>query len=703
MGCVMLSTRRIVEPLSARPLTDARPAAVGPVLDVRGLSVSFTTPEGRVAAVSDLSFVLNAGQTLGVVGESGSGKSQTFMAIMGLLAANGRATGSVAYRGQEILGLAPSALNRLRGQKIAMIFQDPMTSLNPFLTVRRQLTEVLTYHQGASETDAGILAEQMLDRVRIPDARRRLDMYPHEFSGGMRQRVMIAMALMCHPDVLIADEPTTALDVTVQAQILDLMRELRRDFATAIIMITHDMGVIAGLADHVMVMYGGRAVEAGPVRDIFYDPRHPYTAGLLRSMPSFDSSAGTELITIPGQPPNLQRLPVGCCFAPRCVEALAICRVERPQLLAVSEDRTRACHLPLGGGGDQEIAAINGRLPGHDAANPAARVADAQPLLSVCKLDVTFRIGRGFLRGADWLKAVDGLSFDLWPGQTLGVVGESGCGKTTLGRAILRLTKPTAGRVLWLGSDLSTRDTNELRANRREMTVIFQDPLASLDPRMTVGDIIGEPLIAHDRNLSAADRRARVRKIMGKVGLAPEMINRYPHEFSGGQAQRIGIARAMILKPKLIICDEPVSALDVSIQAQIVNLLIKIQKESGLSLIFISHDLSVVRHIADRIMILYLGRLMEIANRDAICSNPRHPYTQALISAVPIPDPDRERAKQRIVLRGDIPSPLSPPSGCVFRTRCPQAVALCAESTPVATTVAPHNDPGHLAACHFSR
>ena len=553
------------------------------ILEARGLDVRFDTPDGQVHAVKGVDFHVAPGECLGIVGESGSGKSQVCLAAMGLLAANGRAAGDVLFRDRNILGLAPRVLNQVRGDRIAMIFQDPLTSLTPHLRIGQQMVEVLRAHQGADAATARTRALEMMERVRIPEAARRLAQYPHELSGGMRQRVMIAMALMCQPDLMLADEPTTALDVTVQARILDLMRELKDDLGTAIVLITHDMGVVAGMCDRIEVMREGRFVESGTAEDIFYRPQHPYTAMLLDAMPRIDAPAATP---------------------------------------------------PQNGG--------------------------AEPLLRVDNLKVHFPMpGEGFqARRARPLRAVDGVSFTLGPGETLGVVGESGCGKSTLARAILQLAPATAGVVVWQGAGLSDADKAAIRAARRDLQVVFQDPLASLDPRMTIGQSIAEPLGVLRPDLGRAERRDRVRDMMAKVGLEPAWINRYPHEFSGGQNQRVGIARAMIVGPKLVVCDEAVSALDVSVQARIIELLSALQAEFGLSMMFISHDLAVVRQIAHRVMVMYLGRIVELADGDTLYRDPRHPYTRALISAVPVPDPKVERGRARIKLAGDLPSPL---------------------------------------------
>jgi peptide/nickel transport system ATP-binding protein len=613
------------------------------LLEVDRLNVRFHTPDGEVHAVRDLGFSLDKGETLGIVGESGSGKSQSMMSLIGLLASNGRAEGSARFDGTELIGMPLAALRRIRGRRIGMIFQDPMTSLNPYMTVFQQMAQVLQHHEGIRRKAARARCIELLDAVHIPEASKRVDMYPHEFSGGMRQRVMIASAMLCRPDLLIADEPTTALDVTVQAQILELMREVRRDFGTSIILITHDLGVVAGLCDRVLVMHRGEEKESGAVDDIFYRPQHPYTRALLAAVPRLDRA-------------EIQRL---AAVAPEAGEGQA----------AAGAHAERARREP-------------------DRAAP--------PLLRADDLKVHFKLAPETLLGRTrTLKAVDGVSLALHPGETLGVVGESGCGKSTLARAVLRLVQPTAGRVMLLGEDITPLDKKAMRPHRRDMQVIFQDPLASLNPRMTVGDIVAEPLQTHFPRMGRAEVRRKVDAMLERVGLGPEHVNRYPHEFSGGQCQRIGIARALVLEPKLVVCDEPVSALDVSIQAQIVNLLMDLQAEMNLSLVFIAHDLAVVRHISHRIMVMYLGRVAEIADRVALYERPLHPYTRALIGAVPIPDPEKERNKAFAPLEGDLPSPVNPPSGCAFRTRCPIAVPRCAAEVPPLRQVG-----DHLVACH---
>lgn len=593
------------------------------LLEVAGLDVRFATPDGEVHAVKDLSFTIAREETLGIVGESGSGKSQSVMSLMGLLADNGRATGRAEFQGRDLLALPEGELRKVRGKKISMIFQDPMTSLNPYLTIGEQMSHVIRAHEPMSKPAARKRCLELLEAVKIPEPAARFARYPHELSGGMRQRVMIATSLLMNPELLIADEPTTALDVTVQAQILELMKELKRDFGTAIILITHDLGVVAGVADRVLVMHDGELKEHGAVDDIFYRPTHAYTRALLAAVPRLDAGRTGRLAG----------------------------------------------------------AATQGDADAEAAPGGQGRVED--PMLEVRDLRVHFPVqSERLFAPRRSLKAVDGVDLDLAPGETLGIVGESGCGKSTLARAILRLVPATTGRVALLGRDVLGLSAADLRGIKRNLQVVFQDPLASLNPRMTVGDIVAEPLWTHRPDLDAKEVRAQAREVLRRVGLTGRELNRYPHEFSGGQCQRIGIARALILKPRLIICDEPVSALDVSIQAQIVNLLMDLREELGLSLIFIAHDLAVVRHISHRVAVMYLGSIMEVADQEDLYERPHHPYTRALISAVPIPDPATERRREREILSGDLPSPIDPPSGCRFRTRCRYAKDVCMDRVP---------------------
>ncbi len=554
-----------------------------PLLQVRNLNVRFSTADGDVHVVKDANFEIAQGECLGVVGESGSGKSQLFLSSLGLLAGNGRVNGSVLFRGQELLHLPSPQINKIRGTKIGMIFQDPLTSLTPHMKIGSQLIETLQRHKSLSRQDAERRAKTALDQVRIPEAQQRMQQFPHELSGGMRQRVMIAMAIICEPDLLIADEPTTALDVTVQAQILDILSDLKKDLNTAIILISHDMGVIAGLADKVQVMRLGEIAESGPVEDIFYTPKHYYTQMLLKAMPRLDKA------------------------------------------------------LPL-------LPSINSL---------------SEPILKIENLKVHFPFCAGGIWGRKKdLRAVDGVSFELRQGETLGIVGESGCGKSTLARAIIRLVPATMGSVVWCGKNILNLKSEDMRRLRDQLQIVFQDPLASLDPRMTIGQSIAEPLRALKPYISRDVVNTEVRTIMERVGLDSSWVNRYPHEFSGGQNQRVGIARAMIMKPKLLILDEAVSALDASIQAQIVDLILQLQRDFKVSTIFISHDLSVVRQVCHRVMVLYMGRIVELADRERIYTHAQHPYTRALLSSIPVPDPSQQRAKPRLPLCMDIPSPL---------------------------------------------
>ncbi|HEX5328217.1 MAG TPA: ABC transporter ATP-binding protein [Acetobacteraceae bacterium] len=660
---------------------------------MENLRTWFFTDAGVVRAVDGVSFTLQAGETLGIVGESGSGKSVAAKSIMRLLEEPARIVeGSIRFRGREITALSEAEMREIRGAEIAMVFQDPMTSLNPVLRIARQLIETMTAHRRFAPAAARNRAASLLGRMGIAGPERALNSWPHQFSGGMRQRVMLAMGFSNEPSLILADEPTTALDVTIQAQILDLLRALNADLGTAVILISHDLGVIANVCSRVLVMYAGEVVEEGSPDDLLSDPRHPYTWALLHAAPRLDQSAAGDrrLTTIEGQPPDARAWPEGCRFRARCPFAVAAC-AQHPALLPVGPDRAARCWVTQAG-----TRLVAPRPSASAAAERAGR--RGQPLLAVRALKKHFVLPRdSFLEPKRVLRAVDGVDLEVFAGETVGLVGESGCGKSTLARVVMRLEEPTEGRITFDGQDISHQSQRRIRPLRRRMQMIFQDPYASLNPRMTVGEILSGPLRLHGLVRNAKAARARVGELLDLVGLPGASIARFPHEFSGGQRQRISIARALAVEPVFVIGDEPISALDVNIQAQIINLMIGLQERLGLTYLFIAHDLAVVRHISDRIVVLYLGRVVETAPAAELFARPLHPYTATLISAVPVPDAAVERARRRIVLTGELPSAVSPPSGCRFRTRCPAAAARCAAEAPELLEVA----AGHRVACHF--
>jgi peptide/nickel transport system ATP-binding protein len=680
-----------------------------PLLSLRDVSVDFHTPEGVVHAVDRVSLDVRPGEVLGVVGESGCGKTVTALSVLGLVPSPpGRVHGGqILFQGRDLLTASKPELRKVRGAEISMIFQDPQSSLNPVLSIGQQISGVLRAHDRRLSTAAArSRAVELLTKVGVPDAATRIGEYPHQWSGGMCQRAMIAMAIANHPKLLIADEPTTALDVTIQAQVLDVLREAQRETGAGIILITHDLGVVAEMADRVAVMYAGRVVETGPVEDIFWVPRHPYTAGLMRSLPRLDGDV-RPLEPIPGQPPSLIRRPSGCAFQPRCGlgGARDRCSTEAPELARASGDgHWSACHFQ-----DETPVRIRlGPSTGSTSARSVARTArgadgPAPPtrddeVLRVEDLVVRFPVRSGPLRRVSGhVRAVDGISFSLAAGETLGLVGESGCGKSTTALAVMRLVAPTSGRILFRGTNLAGYTRRQLRDVRREIQIVHQDPRGSFNPRMNVASIVAEPFRIHGAR-DGRRVRERVSELLEVVGLSPEHAHRYPHEFSGGQLQRIGIARALALDPQVLILDEPVSALDVSIQAQILTLLQRLRDDLGLAYLFISHDLSVIRHICHRVAVMYMGSIVEIGDRDAVYRQPRHPYTQSLLSAVPAPDPSFRDRKRRIVLRGEIPTSLGPPSGCRFRSRCWKAEPVCTDGAPPLVA-----GPGgsHPCACHF--
>ena len=667
-------------------------------LRVRGLTVTFVGSGRPVPAVRGIDFDVDANQVLGIVGESGSGKSVTSLAISGLLPPTARVQGSIQLDGVEVTTLDAESLRRMRGRDVGMVFQDPTTTLNPVFPIGRQVIEGQVAHGQVAPGQATQRAVELLREVDIPDPQNRANQYPHQFSGGMRQRAVIAMAMSGRPRLIIADEPTTALDVTVQAQVLAVLAKRQADTGAAVILITHDLGVVAEVAHQVAVMYGGRIVESGPVEEIFKRPRHPYTVGLLRSIPRIDT-VDARLVPIIGQPPTPAQLPSGCSFHPRCAigRDRAVCAAQDPALRAVGDGHSSACHFP-----DEVVRLLADTEPGAQAvphAGQSAAASAGQPLLDVEGLQVYYPVKAGLLRRrVGWVRAVDGVSLVVFAGETVGLVGESGCGKTTTGRAIMGLVPKSGGRVWFDGQDITGLSRDGMRRVRRNMQYIFQDPYSSLNPVLSVGDIVAEPLRIHGLYDELGGARW-VAELFELVGLSRTMINRYPQEFSGGQRQRIGIARALALKPRLLILDEPVAALDVSIQAQVINLLQDLQHELSLAYLFIAHDLSVVRHISDRVAVMYLGRIVEESTKTTLYKTPVHPYTQSLLSAVPVPDPSARATRKRILLEGDIPNPASPPSGCHFHPRCFKATELCRREAP--PYVAYPGSPTHVA-CHHA-
>jgi peptide/nickel transport system ATP-binding protein len=679
------------------PLAVAAAAPAGPagaLLDVQDLHVRFDTADGPLHAVRGASFSVGPGQTLGIVGESGSGKSVTAQALLGLVP-GADVTGRAWFEGRDLLAMTGQQLREIRGQRISMVFQDPLTSLHPLYRLGWQLTEAMRAHGSVSKAAAQRRAVELLGMVGIPRPAERLDDYPHQFSGGMRQRVMIAMALALDPALIIADEPTTALDATVQAQVLELLVRLQGELGTSLILITHDLGVVADLADQVMVMYSGRPVEQADRRAAYYEAHHPYTRGLLESIPVAGDTG--RLRPIPGQPPSMLAEPPGCAFAPRCRFVMDRCATEAPPLRPIggSPGHLSACWLP-----DSAAGAVARRIPVAAAAAAPAPAAAGAPLLELTGIVKHFPLRNASVLAREhrFVHAVDGVSLQIRDGETLGLVGETGCGKSTLARCIARLQPVTAGTVSFGGQDITDLPPRALREVRREVQMVFQDPYGSLNPRRRIGAIVGEPLAVHGLARGRA-RRDRVQELMAMVGLNPEHYNRYPSEFSGGQRQRAGIARALAVSPKLLICDEPVSALDVSVQAQVINLLKDLQAQLDLTCIFISHDLGVVEHVSDRVAVMYLGQIVELASAEALYREPRHPYAAALLSAASVTDPDLARQRQRLTIEGDIPSPVDPPPGCRFHPRCPRAQDRCRVEAPL--LVPSPGDPGHFTACHF--
>jgi peptide/nickel transport system ATP-binding protein len=643
------------------------------LLRVQGLKTVLDGAGGAVHAVDGVDFDLRRGETFAIVGESGCGKTMTALSLMRLLPETGRiVSGSVALAGTDLLGLPEAAMRTVRGRRMAMIFQEPATSLNPVLTVGTQIREVLERHTALRGASIGERVHSLLDSVGVPDAARRAEEYPFQLSGGLKQRAMIAMALAAGPDLLVADEPTTALDVTIQAQVLELLRDLQKKNGMAILLITHDLGIVAQMAHRVAVMYAGQMVEIAERESFFTAPQHPYSRKLFEALPG-SGKRGAELAVIKGQVPPLTAEFRRCRFTERCDFAFDRCSAEAPGWTRIAEAHEVRCFLR-----ERERAGAVTRIEGKSFGETDR--AQSAALLSVRDLKVHFPIRKGLLkRVVGYVKAVDGVSLEIGSGRTLGLVGESGCGKTTVGKAILQLIQPQ-GKVELGGVELTELRGASLRAHRRDFQIIFQDPYASLNPRMRVADILAEGMASLGVEANAAARGKRVAEILDQVGLASDSVERYPHEFSGGQRQRIAIARALAVRPKLIVCDEPTSALDVSVQAQILNLLKSLQRELGLSYLFITHNIAVVEHLAHEVAVMYLGRIVERGTTEEVLRAPRHPYTQALLAAVPKIEAGGMR--EVIRLEGELPSPVNPPSGCHFNPRCPKVMPECRERYP---------------------
>lgn len=660
------------------------------ILEVKDLEVSFNTYAGEVKAVRGISFDLLSGETLAIVGESGSGKTVTAKSLLRLIKGPvGVIKGSseINFKGINILNYKNNELHNYRGEEVGMIFQDAMTSLNPTTKVGAQIMESLYLHRKISKKEARKETIKMLELVRIPNPELRVDEYPHQFSGGMRQRVMIAIALACKPNALIADEPTTALDVTVQAEIMQLLKSLQNDLGTAIVLITHDLGVVAENADRVGVMYGDMIIERGTCKEIFKDPQHPYTAALLKSIPDVTMDVREKLVSIDGTPPDLLAPPSGCAFAPRCKYCMPICKKKMPPKTDITDSHSTLCWLKNDMAPTIDLTSKKGDVKEF---LEEVDLSNAEKVLELKNLKKYFKVGKKKM-----LKAVDDVSFFIRKGETLGVVGESGCGKTTCGRTIMNLYDPTSGEVLYNGKNVFKMKAKEKKKFRKDVQMIFQDPYASLNPRMTVSDIIAEGLNINNI-YTGGKRQPRIDALLNMVGLNKEHGNRFPHEFSGGQRQRVGIARALAVDPKIIVCDEPISALDMSIQAQVINLLLDLQKRLGLTFMFIAHDLSMVKYISDRVAVMHLGCLVELATSNNIYAKPLHPYTKMLMNSIPVANPELKK-DQIDVDGGEMPSPIDLPEGCRYCNRCKEAMDICYKEIPTFKEV----EEEHFVACHL--
>ncbi len=703
-----------------RPIEEKADQTPSPVLRVKDLAIAYKVRGGEIEAVQNVSFEIRRGESFGIVGESGCGKSTVAWSIVNFLGNNGYVKrGSIKFQGQELVGKTGEEMRHLRGDQIAMVYQEPMQALNPSMRLGDQLKEVLTVHRGMADAEARAQSIAMLERVHMPDASLVMERYPHQISGGQQQRVVIAMALLNNPALLIMDEPTTALDVTVEAAVLDLIAELQRDFDTAILFISHNLGVVARVCNCVGVMYAGEMVERASVEETFAHPQHPYTQGLMRCVPRLDAEkSGSTLYPIPGRVPPPNQRPDGCVFAPRCDYARGLCREERPELRMLPSGTTVRCHFaeeinPSEWQPPEEVAdaAVSsthaGEFSSSGAGNGTSGGADnAEPLLRVDGLKKYYPVQGNSLRdvmgmGAKrYVKAVEDVTFVVPKGSTLGIVGESGCGKSTLVRTIIGLEETTSGSAEFMGFDV-TGSLNERSSDlMRELQMVFQNPDSTMNPSYTVGQQIGRPMVRFG-TVPRSEVRAEVVRLLKAMRLGENYYDRLPRQLSGGEKQRVGIARALASRPDLVLCDEPVSALDVSVQAAILNLLLEIQEEYGTTMVFIAHDLSVVRFFSDDVAVMYLGQIMEIGPAEAIFAPPYHPYTEALLSAVPIPYPTAQQ--KRIRLEGSVPSAIDPPSGCRFHTRClrrhlmPDGGVACATETP------PWRDfgDGHRIFCHL--